>query len=57
MIPVINANGFIDKDNQHYTLDQSSPYDELIEEYQILQYNNLFDARHRVDEIFEIPLR
>ncbi len=57
VIPVINANGFIDKDNQHYTLDQSSPYDELIEEYQILQYNNLFDARHRVDEIFEIPLR
>ena len=32
----------------------SEEYAELIEEYKVLQYNNVFDRRHRVDEIFQL---
>ena len=34
--------------------DLPEEYAELIEEYKVLQYNNVFDRRHRVDEIFQL---
>lgn len=55
IIPVINANGYMDSEGRFYSFDQESPYEELINEYRILQYNNLFDPEHRVESIFQIP--
>lgn len=52
-IPAVNVNGFLDKDNNMHWLGEEGEIKELLEEYQILQYNNLFDNRHRVKEIFE----
>ncbi len=52
-IPAMNARGYYSKEKQQFI-----PYDEapekeaeLLNEYNILQYNNLFDAKHR-NEIF-----
>lgn len=53
-IPVITGNGYMDKKNNYYTLDEESKYSELIRNYQIVQYNNVFDDRDKIDEIFTI---
>lgn len=51
-IPVINANGYMDHDGNHYALNEQSEYSELLRQYQILQYNNMFDTKNRADELF-----
>ena len=52
-IPVITANGYLGDDGKLYqTSDESSPYYDLVHEYQILQYNNIFDKNNRVDYFF-----
>lgn len=38
-IPVINANGFRDKNGKWYTYEDESPYQELIRQYEIVQYS------------------
>lgn len=43
-IPVINANGYMDKDGNWYTFEEESPYSDLIEEYHILQYGIYCDG-------------
>lgn len=53
-IPAININGFLDENKVMHELGENDEYEELLNEYQILQYNNLFDNKHRVDEIFEL---
>lgn len=54
VIPAINAYGFMDAEGNWYGFDEETPYDQQINEYQILQYNNLFDRENRVDEIFKM---
>ena len=51
-IPVISAACYTDKDGNVYDLDEKSKYSDLIEEYQIVQYNQLFDIKNRHDEFF-----
>jgi len=52
-IPVITANGYIGDDGKLYqTDDETSPYYDLIYEYKVLQYNNMFDMKNRVDSFF-----
>ncbi len=51
-VPVINAVGYIGDDGEHYTFDEESPYKNDILKYQILQYNNLIDTKHRYEEFF-----
>lgn len=53
-IPAMNAYGFMDREGNWYSYDQQTPYDSKMNEYQILQYNNLFDHENRVDEIFSM---
>ncbi len=43
--PVISGWGYRDKDGTLYGNRQKTNYDELLEQYQILQYNNMFDKR------------
>ena len=35
-----------------YGWEEESAYTPLLEEYRILQYNDLFDADHRAEEFF-----
>ena len=47
-IPVITGNGYFGADGKFYKIDKkSSPYYEYIKKYSIIEYNHLFDAKHR----------
>ena len=53
-LPVIGTDAVCDVDGNWYEMDElPEEYEKLIEEYQILQYNNVFDRRHRIDDIFQ----
>lgn len=50
-IPVITGNVYIDKDgNYHQYYDNS--FSEMLNQYSILQYNHLSDAKNRVNDFF-----
>ena len=53
-IPVLTANGYFGEDGSYYSLkDESSPYYESLRKYQILQYNDLFDKKKRIENFFD----
>ena len=53
-IPVITGNGYIDSENNYYTFDSESKYSDIINKYELLQYNNVFDYKNRINSFFEI---
>ena len=54
-IPVLTKHGYIGADGKYYKADdKKSPYKKKWDEYNIVQYNNLFDVDHRVKEIYEL---
>ena len=54
-IPVLTSNGYWGADGKFYDLDdKKSPYYDLIQEYAILQYNDLTDYKNRVEDFFEL---
>lgn len=53
-IPVLTTNGYFGEDGNYYSLkDESSPYYESLRKYQILQYNDLFDKKKRIENFFD----
>lgn len=53
-IPVITGNGYMDKTGIYHTFDEENEYSNLINDYRILQYNNMFDNSNRINSIFEV---
>ena len=53
-VEAINLNGYRDAEGNEYSYEDDSPYADLIEEYRTLQYNYLFDADGRIDQIFTL---
>lgn len=51
-VPVITSNGYIGDDGVLYDWETESSYTDVINEYRILQYNNLFDTKNRANEFF-----
>jgi len=51
-VPVINAVGYIGDDGRYYSHDDESEYTDYIENYGILQYNNLIDYENRYTSFF-----
>lgn len=51
-LPVISAVCYKDKDGNVYANNEKSEYSELLRSYQILQYNQLFDEKNRVNSFF-----
>ncbi len=51
-LPVINAVGYIGDDGIYYSHDDQSEYTDYIENYRILQYNNLIDYENRYTSFF-----
>lgn len=52
-IPAINAMGYWDKNGKFYEIeDKKSPYYDLIHEYNLLEYNNLFGKDEQQKEFF-----
>lgn len=52
-VPVITVNGFFGADGKFYTSNESSPYDEVLQQYRLLQYNNLIDSDNRIENFFD----
>lgn len=51
-LPVISAVCYMDADGNVYANDEDSEYSELLKEYQMIQYNQLFDISNRHNEFF-----
>lgn len=52
-IPAINVNGFLDREYVMHGLSEEGEYQEMLQEYRMFEYNNLFDKRNRIKELFE----
>ncbi len=53
-LPVIDTVGYIDKENNYYKWSDSSPYTDLLNDYEKVQYNNIFDQKHVDSDTFYI---
>ena len=51
-LPVIDTVGYIDSQNNYYRWSSDSPYREKLNEYEQIQYNNIFDSGNKHTEIF-----
>ena len=53
VFPALNISGYLDKQgNMHYIWDENE-YQELLNQYWMFEYNNLFDNRKRLKGFFE----
>ncbi len=53
-LPVISAVCYMDTKGNIYEIDEHSEYSDLIKEYQMIQYNELFDEENRYEDFFFI---
>lgn len=53
-IPVITGHGYMDSTGTYHNLDERNEYTELINNYHILQYNNMFERKDLVTKMFKI---
>ena len=51
-LPVIDTVGYVDRDGRYYKWSESSPYTSLLNEYERIQYNNIFDQKNVDASIF-----
>lgn len=55
-LPVICAGAFVDKDGTYRSFDgDRGAYADLLDRYNILQYNHMTDIKNRVSELFALP--
>lgn len=54
-LPVIDTVGYIDADNNYYRWSSESKYTKLLQEYEKIQYNNIFDYEHSSTDVFYLP--
>lgn len=53
-LPVIDTVGYIDSNNNYYRWSDKTEYREILNEYEKIQYNNIFDSENRRNDIFYI---
>ncbi len=53
-LPVIDTVGYIDSQNNYYKWSDESPYTSILEDYENVQYNSIFDPENINSEIFYI---
>lgn len=51
-LPVISAVCYMDAEGNIYANDEESQYSDLLKEYQMVQYNQLFDMENRYNDFF-----
>jgi len=54
-IPVISTVGYIDKDGVHYHWSDSTQYTSMLDQYEKIQYNNIFDRKNIDMKTFYLP--
>ncbi len=53
-LPVTSNIATMDNDGKLYRPDAETPYDDILNEYAKIQYNQLADKKHTVDEFFKL---
>lgn len=53
-LPVIDTVGYIDNEDNYYKWSDVSPYSDLLDEYEKIQYNNIFDQKNIDSDIYYI---
>ena len=53
-IPVITGNGYMSKDGTYHELEEINEYSEWINNYRMIQYNNMFDQSQRINWLFNL---
>ena len=52
---MLTGNGYVGSDGKFYELnDETSPYYSLLQDYSILQYNDLVDTKNRDNDFFNL---
>lgn len=51
-LPVIDTVGYIDSNDNYYKWSSSSEHTQALSEYEQIQYNNIFDSKHKNNSIF-----
>ncbi len=51
-LPVIDTVGYIDSNNNYYKWSDKSEHSQILSEYEKIQYNNIFDSKHKDNNIF-----
>lgn len=52
-MPAVNVYGFADETGTMHWLEEDCEYQEILSEYEMFQYNNLFDNKNRLTELYE----
>lgn len=55
-IPIITGNGYMDKTGVYHDFSEETEYNELIENYHYLQFNNMFDNANKLTSLFTVPI-
>ena len=53
-LPVIDTVGYIDNEGNYYKWSSNSDYSKMLEKYELIQYNNIFDYEHNDSDSFFI---
>ena len=53
-MPVIDTVGYVDNEGNYFKWSDSSPYTQLLDDYERVQYNNIFDRQNVKTDIFYI---
>lgn len=56
-IRAINANGYLGVDGINYKFEEPSPYQNILLQYQRVQYNNMFDKKKRQANLFGLSYK
>ena len=51
-LPVIDSIGYVDNDNNYYRLGEETQYTELLNQYEKIQYNLIFDKKNKQAKYF-----
>ena len=54
ILPVIDTVGYIDNQGVYYKWSDASPYTDMLDDYERVQYNNIFDQQNVNSDIFYI---
>ncbi len=54
-IPIITGNGYMDKTGVYHEFSEETEYNDLIETYHYIQFNNMFDNQNKINSLFTIP--
>jgi len=53
-LPVITGNGYIDSQGNYYTFEDINEHSKILNQYELIQYNNVFDSKNRINSFFKV---